>query len=49
MYDYRILFPRIGEREIRRELEAGREDLARIRRPTEDCLRAGRRTRRGRP
>ena len=27
MYDYRILLPEFGGRVIRRELEAGREDL----------------------
>lgn len=48
MYEYRILFPRLGAREIRRELELGRESLARDRRATTGCLRVERPTRRER-
>lgn len=48
MYDYRILFPRLGAREIRRELALGREGLARDRRATAGCLRVERPARRER-
>ena len=48
MYDYRILFPQLGQRDVRREQERAREGLARERRATEGCLRPERRTRRER-
>jgi len=49
MYEYRILLPEFGGRVIRRELEAGREDLHGRGRRDEGCLRPARRPRRERP
>jgi hypothetical protein len=49
MYDYRMLFPHLGDRDVRREQEQSRQDLARERRATSSCVRPKHRTRRGRP
>ncbi len=46
MYEYRILFPRVGAREIRRELAHGR--TADERRRAEGCVRPEPRTRKPR-
>jgi hypothetical protein len=48
MYDYRVLFPYLGEREVRQQQDLARENLARERRAAEGCLRPERRTRRER-
>jgi hypothetical protein len=48
MYECRFLFPDHARRVIRREIEAGRDDLPRRRRADGGCLRAADRARRGR-
>jgi hypothetical protein len=48
MYEYRILFPRLGSQEIRREL-AGDARLSGDRRRTTGAYRPERKTRRERP
>ena len=47
MYEYRILFPRLGSNEIRRELTA--RTTAAERRRRDGCVQPGKRTRKERP